>query len=321
MLHSRIKVYYKPTVVLTKSNGFVTGSARSVAGFDLYEAIENCADLLENFGGHVYAAGLTLKEENLAEFSRRLDDFIGKKITKEMLTPVTNIDCELDFSQITPKFFRILKQFQPFGPGNGNPVFMTENVYDDGNGYIDLGLDAVFDFDENGNLLAPQDNTWIAINEQPVAFRHEYTLGEGDEAIITGYVPALLNDERVNILITFDPEHPYGAITGLRRVYSDSETETIAKGVPAITDEIPDTDVDWADDESVFWKVGDRLDFICDYYSYTGVYEDSYFLGDPMTVTEDMTISYVDLGDGNLRQSYRFTDLYQQSYWTPALYR
>ena len=193
--------------------------------------------------------------------------------------------------------------------------------YDDGNGYIDLGLDAVFDFDENGNLLAPQDNTWIAINEQPVAFRHEYTLGEGDEAIITGYVPALLNDERVNILITFDPEHPYGAITGLRRVYSDSETETIAKGVPAITDEIPDTDVDWADDESVFWKVGDRLDFICDYYSYTGVYEDSYFLGDPMTVTEDMTISYVDLGDGNLRQSYRFTDLYQQSYWTPALYR
>jgi len=129
-----VEAYYKPTVVLTKSNGFVTGSARSVAGFDLYEAIESCADLLENFGGHVYAAGLTLKEENLAEFSRRLDDFIGKKITKEMLTPVTNIDCELDFSQITPKFFRILKQFQPFGPGNGNPVFMTENVYDDGNG-------------------------------------------------------------------------------------------------------------------------------------------------------------------------------------------
>ena len=129
-----VEAYYKPTVVLTKSNGFVTGSARSVAGFDLYEAIESCADLLENFGGHVYAAGLTLKEENLAEFSRRLDEFIGKKITREMLTPVTNIDCELDFSQITPKFFRILKQFQPFGPGNGNPVFMTENVYDDGNG-------------------------------------------------------------------------------------------------------------------------------------------------------------------------------------------
>ena len=186
---------------------------------------------------------------------------------------------------------------------------------------LPLGAQAAGRMSVPTEIIAPQDNTWLAINDQPVAFRHEYTIGEGDDAIITGYVPALLNDERVNILISFDPEHSYGAITGLRRVYSDSETETIAKGVPAITDEIPDTDVDWADDESVFWKVGDRLDFICDYYSYTGVYEDSYFLGDPMTVTEDMTISYVDLGDGNLRQSYRFTDLYQQSYWTPALYR
>ncbi len=129
-----VEAYYKPTVVLTKSNGFVTGSARSVAGFDLYEAIESCADLLENFGGHVYAAGLTLKEENLEEFARRIDAFIAGKITAEMLVPVVDIDAKLDFSQITPKFFRILKQFQPFGPGNGNPVFMTENVYDAGNG-------------------------------------------------------------------------------------------------------------------------------------------------------------------------------------------
>ena len=129
-----VEAYYKPTVVLTKSNGFVTGSARSVAGFDLYEAIESCADLLENFGGHVYAAGLTLREENLEEFARRIDSFISGKITAEMLVPVVDIDAKLDFSQITPKFFRILKQFQPFGPGNGNPVFMTENVYDAGNG-------------------------------------------------------------------------------------------------------------------------------------------------------------------------------------------
>ena len=129
-----VEAYYKPTVVLTKSNGFVTGSARSIAGFDLYEAIESCADLLENFGGHVYAAGLTLKEENLEEFARRIDNFIAGKITAEMLVPVVDIDARLDFSQITPKFFRILKQFQPFGPGNGNPVFMTENVYDAGNG-------------------------------------------------------------------------------------------------------------------------------------------------------------------------------------------
>ncbi|MBR1869060.1 MAG: single-stranded-DNA-specific exonuclease RecJ [Bacteroidales bacterium] len=129
-----VEAFNKPTLVLTKSNGMVTGSARSVAGFDLYEAIESCSDLLENFGGHVYAAGLTMKEENLAEFSRRMDNFVSGKITEEMLTPIVNVDAVLDFSQITPKFFRILKQFQPFGPGNNNPVFQTENVYDAGNG-------------------------------------------------------------------------------------------------------------------------------------------------------------------------------------------
>lgn len=129
-----VEAFYKPTIVLTKSNGFVTGSARSVQGFDLYEAIESCSDLLENFGGHVYAAGLTMREERLQEFSERIDKFIGERITKDMLTPVVTIDAKLDFSRITPKFFRILKQFQPFGPGNNNPLFLTENVYDSGNG-------------------------------------------------------------------------------------------------------------------------------------------------------------------------------------------
>ena len=129
-----VEAFYKPTVVLTKSNGFVTGSARSVAGFDLYASIESCADLLENFGGHVYAAGLTLKEENLPEFARRMEEYIEGKITDEMLTPVVDIDARIDLSQITPKFFRILKQFQPFGPGNANPVFVTEAVCDEGSG-------------------------------------------------------------------------------------------------------------------------------------------------------------------------------------------
>ena len=129
-----VEAYYKPTVVLTKSNGFITGSARSVAGFDLYASIESCADLLENFGGHVYAAGLTMKEEHLEEFCQRMNRFVSGNITKQELTPVVDIDARLDFSQITPKFFRILKQFQPFGPGNANPVFLTDDVYDAGNG-------------------------------------------------------------------------------------------------------------------------------------------------------------------------------------------
>ena len=129
-----VEAYYRPTIVLTNSNGFVTGSARSIPGFDLYEAIEMCSDLLENFGGHMYAAGLTLKEENLKKFSNKFESIVKEKITKEILTPLVNIDSYLDFKQITPKFFRVLKQFQPFGPGNISPVFITENVYDNGNG-------------------------------------------------------------------------------------------------------------------------------------------------------------------------------------------
>lgn len=129
-----VEAYYKPAIVLTKSNGFVTGSARSIHGFDLYAAIESCADLLETFGGHLYAAGLTLKEENLDEFCRRTDAFVASHMTPETAAPVINADAKLDFSRITPKFSRILKLFQPFGPGNANPVFVTEEVYDAGNG-------------------------------------------------------------------------------------------------------------------------------------------------------------------------------------------
>ena len=129
-----VEAYYKPTFVLTESNGFVTGSARSIRGFDLYEAISSCSDLLENYGGHIYAAGLTLKEENLHAFVQRIDKYVGEHIREEMSTPVIEVDSEISFSQITPKFFRILKQFQPFGPGNNAPVFLTRNVYDDGVG-------------------------------------------------------------------------------------------------------------------------------------------------------------------------------------------
>ncbi len=131
-----VEAFYRPTIVLTESNGFITGSARSIAGFDLYEAIEECSEYLENFGGHMYAAGLTLKQENLKSFAEKFERVVATKITEDILTPVVTIDTYLDFKQITPKFFRILKQFQPFGPGNLSPVFITENVYDNGNGRL-----------------------------------------------------------------------------------------------------------------------------------------------------------------------------------------
>lgn len=127
-----IETYYRPTVVLTMSNGFVTGSARSVPGFDLYQAVESCSDLLENFGGHMYAAGLTMKPENVEEFTRRFNDFVEQHIDPQMLVPQVDIDSELLFSDITPKFRDNLNRFQPFGPGNAAPVFATYGVSNHG---------------------------------------------------------------------------------------------------------------------------------------------------------------------------------------------
>lgn len=122
--------YYKPTIVLSQSNGYASGSARSVEGFDIYKAIENCKDLLENFGGHMYAAGLTLKVENVPAFSQAFEKYVAQHITDEQMTPQIEIDAILKFKDITPKFYRILKQFSPFGPGNMKPIFESKKVYD-----------------------------------------------------------------------------------------------------------------------------------------------------------------------------------------------
>lgn len=124
--------YYRPSVVLTLSNGFATGSARSVSGFDIYKAIDSCRDLLENFGGHIYAAGLTMKEENVSEFSRRFDEYVTSNMNEDQKIPQIEVDSIVHFSEITPKFFSILQKFAPFGPENMKPVFVTENVKDYG---------------------------------------------------------------------------------------------------------------------------------------------------------------------------------------------
>ena len=127
-----IETYYRPTVVLTMSNGFVTGSARSVPGFDLYQAIESCSDLLENFGGHMYAAGLTMRPERVEEFTRRFNAYVEENIDPITLQPQVEIDSELFFSNIPPAFRRDLNRFQPFGPGNPAPVFVTRGVVSHG---------------------------------------------------------------------------------------------------------------------------------------------------------------------------------------------
>jgi single-stranded-DNA-specific exonuclease len=131
-----IEYYYRPTIILTESNGMATGSARSVEGFDLYQAINACSELLENFGGHMFAAGLTLKIENVPAFKEKFEEVVASTIKSDQLAPTIEIDTELDLKDINSKFFRILRQFQPFGPGNLSPVFLTKNVADNGNAKI-----------------------------------------------------------------------------------------------------------------------------------------------------------------------------------------
>jgi len=127
-----IEKYYRPTIVLTQSNGLITGSARSVKDFDLYEAISACSHLLEQFGGHKYAAGLSLKPENLEAFSAQFEKVVSETIEEHMLIPEVEIDAEISFAEINPRMMSILKQFGPFGPGNMAPVFVTRSVSDKG---------------------------------------------------------------------------------------------------------------------------------------------------------------------------------------------
>lgn len=126
------ELFYRPSVVLTKTNDIATGSARSVADFDVYKAIESCRDLLENFGGHPYAAGLSLKVENIEEFTRRFEEYVSEHIQPTQTDAVINIDEELAFKDISMKLFNDLKRFEPYGPDNMKPIFCTRNVYDFG---------------------------------------------------------------------------------------------------------------------------------------------------------------------------------------------
>ena len=173
--------------------------------------------------------------------------------------------------------------------------------YDDGEGFIDLGMDNVFEFNSNGELLGTYDGTWLAIDGQPVAYYHTSTMEDGDHYTITGRVPVLYNGQKSELLLTFDDENPYGYIAGVRGIYSEDETETIAKSESSL-------------------KAGDTLEFLCDYYSYDGSFQDSYPIGEPLTLTDvQPAITNVPL-EGNTQATYCFTDIYHQQYWTPAMY-
>ena len=171
--------------------------------------------------------------------------------------------------------------------------------FDDGEGYIDLGLDNIYEIDENGRFRPAADGEWLAINGQAVSYNHIDTFDDGENYTITGYVPAFLNGDRVKLLLVFDNENPYGYIAGASYDYTGEDIDAVAKSLTELT-------------------VGDTLDFICDYYTYEGEYNGSYMLGDQMTVTEEMIIENVDLGDST-KTAYLFTDIYGHDYWTETV--
>ena len=201
--------------------------------------------------------------------------------------------------------------------------------YDDGEGYIDLGLDTTFTFDENGDLIGETDGTILTLNGQPVSFYHTETILEEDgTSTVMGYVPAYLNGERVKLLLTWDNGKNSFVISGAVFDYNEGETELVAKSVTqtdfdtVMTDEEKDPEeglksVEEAPEFAL--KDGDRLEFICDYYSYDGEYQDSYLLGDPVTISGEPVIEYLKPDAGSLRLMYKFTDLYENEFWTPAL--
>ncbi len=181
---------------------------------------------------------------------------------------------------------------------------LTFNMfYDDGEGYIDLGMDNTFEFDDDGNLIAPTDKTWLSINDQIVAYYVIDVQGDDSSYAITGRVPCYLNGERTNLIIVFDSDNEDGYVAGACRDYEEGETETISKNLTELNE-------------------GDTLDFVCDYYGYDKTYQDSYYLGETMTISgtmSDMVIQNLSVGDGTVLETYCFTDIYGQNYWTPAI--
>ena len=178
--------------------------------------------------------------------------------------------------------------------------------FDTGKGYADLGLDNVYDFDEEGNLIADEGKVWISINNQPVAYYHMDTLDDGTNYTITGRVPCLLNGELTNLLLVFDSENENGYVAGAIADYSqDDEIDVVAKTTTELVE-------------------GDVIQPVCDVYNYDGTYENSYLLGNPYEITNsaaDLTISDTILGEGKTLVTYRFTDMYGANYWTQTLTR
>ena len=178
--------------------------------------------------------------------------------------------------------------------------------YDNGKGYVDMGLDTVFEFDEQGNLIADDGKYWVSINGSPVAYYHMDTLDDGTRYTITGRVPCMLNGQRSNLILVFDSEHENGYVSGALSDYSkDDEIDVVGKEVTELA-------------------AGDVIEPLCDLYNYDGTYEDTYYIGKPIEINEsadDLKISDTPLGEGASLVTYRFTDMYGANHWTQTIRR
>ncbi len=179
---------------------------------------------------------------------------------------------------------------------------MDLNVFlDDGEGFIDLGLDNVYEYNDDGDLIMEYDGTWLALNGQIVSYYMVSDDHNGDSYSIKGRVPALLNDQLVDIIIVFDNENPYGMVVGAQIKYDTThQTETVAKGLIEIA-------------------AGDKIDFLCDYYTYDGQYSDTYYLGEQYIASGEWKIENLSVENSSYRMTYRLTDIYGNRYWTPAI--
>ncbi|MBR5961305.1 MAG: peptidase C11 [Clostridia bacterium] len=225
-----------------------------------------------------------------------LDLFMGRNMTAENAAAYI-MDNHFDASQLVWQDGKITLDKDQWDLVTS---LLMNVFYNDGTGFIDLGMDTTYETEGN-SLLSEYDGTWLSINRQPVAYYYLNTVEDGDNYVISGYVPALLNGEQVDLILNFDSEHEGdGYIAGALKKYKDDESDTQAKELIAI-------------------GKGDVLQFLCDYFDYEGVYRDTYKLGDPITLGETVEIANTPIDRSRCQVTFRLTDIYQQNYWTPAI--
>ncbi|WP_026517692.1 clostripain-related cysteine peptidase [Butyrivibrio sp. MC2021] len=272
--------------------GDYTGSGSAAGG--------SSAELI----GQLLSTFLSSDFSSISGLSASNTSFLGKSLDVDKAAQVI-AGHQFDASQLFWKKNSAGEDVITLTEDNWNQVsdLTFSMYYDDGEGYLELGKDNAFEYDEEGNLMAPTDKTWLAIDGQVVSYFVIDFQQEGDSYAITGRVPCYVNGDRAELIIVFDSENENGYVAGANYDYVEGETETVAKNVTEL-------------------EVGDTIEFICDYYTYDKKFVDAFYIGDPMTLDKDMkdlVISNVSVGDGPVMVGFCFTDGYQQQYWTPFL--